>query len=341
MNKPVIHIINGFMNENGGSEQEALHLARLLKDRSTLTPWSPSSRCSEELARRHSIRRIGMSAGHRPDGGTFVFVGSHWRNKLWPYVARRPERLIYVFNTFHPKILALTATHPALLRWPRTEYVFISEFQKKLVGVEGEVQPSPIDIAQFAPLPQTRAANVPNVANVANARPVIGRLSRDTADKHDPEDVALYRAWADAGASIRLQGATSLRAASAGALDAASNIEILREGAVPAVDFLHTLDVFYYRTGAHVETFGRVVLEAMACALPVVCHRRGGYADWIRHGENGFLFDTTDEARRLVDALIADPALRESTGKQARRTVEAMYSDEALRRRADFFLRGV
>ncbi|MDR5738804.1 MULTISPECIES: glycosyltransferase family 4 protein [unclassified Caballeronia] len=329
--EPTIHLINGFMNENGGSEQEALHLARLLRDRSDLTLWSPSSRCSPDLARRHGIRRIGLGAGHRPNGGTYVFIGSHWRNKLWPYLCRAPQRLIYVYNTFHPKILSLTSTHPPMLRWPRTEYVFISEFQRRLLGVDGEVQPSPIDIVQFSPAAQRHRDD---------ARPVIGRLSRDTLDKHDLEDIALYQAWADEGAAIRLQGATALRDAAEGALADSPLVQMLPEGAMPAVTFLQSLDVFYYRTGAHVETFGRVVLEAMACGLPVVCHRRGGYAEWIRHGENGFLFDTTKEARGLVSTLLKDRALRESIGERARRTVESIYSDDALRSRADFYLRG-
>jgi glycosyltransferase involved in cell wall biosynthesis len=118
------------------------------------------------------------------------------------------------------------------------------------------------------------------------------------------------------------------------------NIELLPDGATPAADFLRSLDIFYYRTGSHVETFGRVVLEAMACALPVVCHKKGGYADSIRHGENGFLFDTTEEAHRIVDMLIADPALRAAVGKRARYTVESMYSEEALALRAAFYSGG-
>jgi glycosyltransferase involved in cell wall biosynthesis len=117
-------------------------------------------------------------------------------------------------------------------------------------------------------------------------------------------------------------------------------VQLLAEGAMPAVDFLRSLDVFYYRTGAHVETFGRVVLEAMACALPVVCHRRGGYAECIRHGENGFLFDSTDEARGIVRRLMADPSLRASVGARARETVESMYSSEAVERRTRFYLSG-
>lgn len=186
----------------------------------------------------------------------------------------------------------------------------------------GVVHPSPVDIEQFKP-----------GVSVTRSRPVVGRLSRDTADKHDGEDLELYREWSAQGVDVRLQGATTL----AGALENEPKIELLAEGATPAADFMRSLDVFYYRTGAHVETFGRVVFEAMACALPVVCHRRGGYADWIRHGENGFLFDSTEEARQIVARLLNDAALRASVGARARETVASMYSKAALDRRAQFF----
>ncbi|SIO67876.1 Glycosyl transferases group 1 [Paraburkholderia phenazinium] len=320
--EPVIHLVNGFQNPYGGSEQETLHLARLLNTRSEVKLWSSSSRSSPELVEQFGIKTLGLAPGHRPNGGTYVFVGSHWRHRTWPYLGPVPQRLIYVYNTFHPKILTLTSTHPKLLRWPETEYVFISEFQKRQVGVDGVVHPSPIDIEQFKPgLPATRS------------RPVVGRMSRDTADKHDDEDLVLYREWSAQGVDVRLQGATTL----AGALGDQPNIELFPEGATPAADFMRSLDVFYYRTGSHVETFGRVVFEAMACALPVVCHRRGGYADWIRHGENGFIFDTTEQARQIVATLLADPALRASVGQRARETVESMYSAAALDQRAQFF----
>ena len=319
---PVIHLVNGFQNPYGGSEQETLHLARLLNTRSEVKLWSSSSRSSPELVEQFGIKPLGLASGQRPDGGTYVFVGSHWRNRIWPYLGPAPQRLIYVYNTFHLKILTLTSTHPRLLRWPKTEYVFISDFQQRQVGVNGAVHPSPIDIAQFKPDP-----------SVTRSRLVIGRLSRDTDDKHDDDDLALYREWSAQGADVRLQGATCL----SGKLGNESNIELLAEGATPAADFLRSLDIFYYRTGTHVETFGRVVFEAMACALPVVCHRRGGYADWIRHGENGFIFDTTEGARQIVGRLQADPALRASIGQRARETVESMYSNAALGLRARFF----
>ncbi|QGZ60986.1 glycosyltransferase family 4 protein [Paraburkholderia acidisoli] len=331
----VIHLFNGFLNPHGGSESEALALAEQLRAHGEVKLWATSSRSPAALRETHGIERITLGQAARgrlgnaadspsiPDGGTYVFVGAHWRNRLWPLVVPAPQRLIYVFNTFHPKILPLTSQHPPLLRWPKTEYVFISEFQKTLLDTPGVIHPSPIDIARFTPAAQPHR----------RSRPVIGRLSRDTLAKHDPEDLALYREWMAAGADVKLQGASCL----ADQIEANPHLELLPEGARAAVDFLRSLDVFYYRTGSHVETFGRVVFEAMACGLPVVCHRRGGYANSIRHGENGFLFDTTQEAREIMQRLLAQPLLRAKIGAQARRTVESLYSRSALERRAQFY----
>lgn len=321
----MIHIFNGFHNPNGGSEQEALRLYELLHGKGDVQLWSTSSRTSDELSAAYPIRRLAPLKASVPRGGTYVFVGAHWRNRVWPYFAGRPERLVYVFNTFHPKLLALTSAPPPLLRWPATEFVLISAFQARLLGVKGEIQPSPIDIGRFAPR-----------VRESRAQPVIGRLSRNTADKHHPDDIAVYRTLVERGCKLLLQGATTL----AGALPQDDAIRLLPEGAMAAPDFLHELDIFYYRTGEHVETFGRVVLEAMACGLPVVCHRHGGYADVVRHGENGYLFDTSDEALAILAELIAQPALRAKIGAAARRTVEQLYSPEALDARTAFYLRG-
>jgi len=76
----------------------------------------------------------------------------------------------------------------------------------------------------------------------------------------------------------------------------------------------------------------------MACSLPVVCGRRGGYADYIAHGVNGFLFDTTEQAIALLMRLRADPALRERLGRAARGTVEDLYSSRTWRSKLEYFL---
>ncbi|MEX0651046.1 MAG: glycosyltransferase family 4 protein [Actinomycetota bacterium] len=44
------------------------------------------------------------------------------------------------------------------------------------------------------------------------------------------------------------------------------------------------------------EPFGFSVVESMACGTPVVANRRGSMPELVRHGENGFLVDSLDEA---------------------------------------------
>ncbi|MBC7415779.1 MAG: glycosyltransferase family 4 protein [Herminiimonas sp.] len=334
--RTVLHIFNGFLNPTGGSELEALSLYALLRQDCEVHLWATSSRVSRDLMRRFPIRRISLPRRQVPHGGTFIFVGAHWRNKLWPYLIARPDRLIYIYNTFHPKVVGLTSQMPRALGWPAAEYVLISAFQKNLIGLPGEpqVHPSPIDIRTFLPDGRERGDRV-----------VVGRMSRDAPDKHDPQDLALYRELASLDCIVRLQGARCIAAelagTSAGTLVGDPAIDVTAEGAMPPAEFLRSLDVFYYRSGVHVETFGRVVFEAMACARPVVCHRHGGYADAIRHGENGFLFETTAQARAILSTLIADPVLCRRVGAAARETVEHLYAPAAIAARLDFYRRVV
>ena len=51
------------------------------------------------------------------------------------------------------------------------------------------------------------------------------------------------------------------------------------------------------------ETFGNVILEAQACALPCVAASGGGTRSLITHGENGFLCDPSD-GREFVEYII-------------------------------------
>lgn len=320
----MIHLFNGFMSPYGGSDLETLELYRHLSADTKVRLWATSSRASNELVLQYPIRHPSPLTWDVPDGGTYVFLGAHWRGKLWPYLIPRPRRLIYVFNTFHPKIPALTTRMPRMLGWPKAEMVLISEFQKRILQLDGVVHPSPIDIDRFSPVPRRPDRTF-----------TVGRLSRDSAAKHHPDDTQVYEALLADDAAVRIQGGTVLK----DRLAARPQVELLREGQFPAEEFLPTLDVFYYRTGTHVETFGRVVLEAMACALPVVCHRHGGYADHIKQGENGFLFDTPEEAIEILATLKANPALRASVGHNARQTAERLFSSVAIRERIDFYRR--
>ena len=75
------------------------------------------------------------------------------------------------------------------------------------------------------------------------------------------------------------------------------------------------------------EPFGFSVVEAMACGTPVIATRRGSMPEILRHGENGFLVGTQEEAAAAVDAAsyLDRAAVRASV--EGRFGVERMVDD--------------
>ncbi len=76
------------------------------------------------------------------------------------------------------------------------------------------------------------------------------------------------------------------------------------------------------------EPFGRISIEAMACATPVVATRVGGIPEVVDDGETGLLVEPGDPAELAdaVDALAADPERREEMGRAGRETVEDRFA---------------
>ncbi len=91
-------------------------------------------------------------------------------------------------------------------------------------------------------------------------------------------------------------------------------------------------DVFVFPSTT--DTFGNVVLEAMACGLPNVVSDQGGPKDLVTHGVNGFVTRALDaeDFRRHVEKITGDPALLASMRKAAIESVQDRDWVEAARR---------
>jgi len=76
------------------------------------------------------------------------------------------------------------------------------------------------------------------------------------------------------------------------------------------------------------EAFGLVLLEAMACGVPVIASRNTGAPDVIDHGQNGFLFDSGDIAAlaMYISYLLKNPEQTQHIGISARKAVEANFT---------------
>ena len=320
----VIHLINPLWDANGGSDWRAIEMYKALAAFYPVRLWSRFNP-APAFRQHYPVELIRPWRVRWPIGGTFIFVGAYFRIGHW-FKVTLPRRTILVYNTYQPDRFARALSR--LQAWHSTpvEVVYASPLLRRLTGYPGPVIESPIDLVEFCPPVRRGRRDGPFV---------VGRMSRDDATKHHDEDSGVYAALARAGVESRVMGGTCLRDRFVGA----SRTRLLPAGARPAADFLQDLDCFYYRTSKDwLEAFGRVVFEAMACGLPVVCGRRGGYADYIVHGVNGFLFDTSEQAVALILKLRDDPALRERVGAAARRSVEALYRGSVWRNKLDFFL---
>jgi glycosyltransferase involved in cell wall biosynthesis len=94
-------------------------------------------------------------------------------------------------------------------------------------------------------------------------------------------------------------------------------------------DILSALDVFAFSTLK--EGFGRVVIEAMANAKPVVAFASGGVTDIIKQGITGFLVKPADHkslAARIVETL-KDKDLAGRLGQKARIEAHERFSIQA------------
>ena len=98
-------------------------------------------------------------------------------------------------------------------------------------------------------------------------------------------------------------------------------------------DHYSAADIFAFTSKT--ETFGNVVLEAMASGLPVVALRAGGVGDTIRHDETGLLVGSEEPPAVFADALLSlidNQDRRRRLGQGARDYAQSQSWDHIMQR---------
>jgi glycosyltransferase involved in cell wall biosynthesis len=255
----------------------------------------------------HDPALVGMLAA-RLTGVPFTFTG-HARDLL----------------QIPPRSLAARAEHATtLITCCEANVTYIRETLPDGSKIPVQVIHHGVDLDRFSPSTGRGGGGVPALVSV-------GRL----VEKKGFDDLLRALARIDAPFSLRIYGDGPLHA------------ELVRMrddlGLAGRVDFmggrdsdeivaaLAAADAFVL-TPTTTEDGDRdgipnVLVEAMACGLPVVTTTAGGITELVEHGINGLLCDPEDVTAisGSIGELIADPELRHRLGAAGRRAVEADY----------------
>ncbi len=201
---------------------------------------------------------------------------------------------------------------------------FIRETLPNSEQIPVEVIHHGVDLDRFTPSEHTDGNDVPALVSV-------GRL----VEKKGFDDLLHALARIDAPFSLRIYGDGPLedelvqlrdelglaeRVEFMGARDSDEVVAALTDADAFVLTPIQTKD-------GDRDGIPNVLVEAMACGLPVVTTTAGGITELVDHDVNGLLCDPEDiEAiTRSIGAVVADPELRRRMGAAGRRTVEADY----------------
>ena len=159
---------------------------------------------------------------------------------------------------------------------------------------------------------------------------VPGALRRVLSARPDVVWVLVGRGTSRVAAAARDEGvADNLIAVEELGMPAAGEADLLarlrEQPPARLIEYLHAADLFVFPS--LLESFGIVLIEAMAAGLPVVGTDAPGCRDLVREDAGGVQVPAGDRdalARAVLD-LLADPARRAALGARAQATARARY----------------
>jgi O-antigen/teichoic acid export membrane protein/glycosyltransferase involved in cell wall biosynthesis len=202
-----------------------------------------------------------------------------------------------------------------------------------------EELPNSVDTGRFHPVTAEAKAALRRKLGLPMALPVVVFSGRLVSFKGVPQ---LLQVWQEMIAGGR-RGLLLLIGAGGSDLhncEPQLRAEVMRHGLEDCVHFtgdvrnvqeyLQAADLFAFPTTE--EAFGIALIEAMACALPVVTTQVGGLRDIVRHDQNGWVVEAGDagQLRCGLDRVLDDPELAARLGRAALATVLERYERQIV-----------
>jgi L-malate glycosyltransferase len=276
--------------------------------RAALRNWRP------ELLHAHYASGYGTTAmlcGHRP------YLLSVWGSDVYEFPIKGRLQAWQLRRNLR-SATALTSTSEAMAQQVRT----LTPERRDIA-----ITPFGVDLAQFAPGASSGRSGVVTIGTVKSLAPTYGidlLLHAFAGLTQDPD----VRSPALA-CRLLIVGDGPQRAALE-ALARTLRIDTMTTfaGAVPHAEvpaWLNRLDI--YAAPSRMESFGVAVVEASACAVPVVVTDVGGLPEVVIADRTGLVVPRED-ARALQAALkrlVLDAGLRDSLGREGRRHVTLTY----------------
>lgn len=161
----------------------------------------------------------------------------------------------------------------------------------------------------------------------------LGHIGRISPEKGI---VDVFAVSAATGLPVKAWGLMQDRACWAAAAAEHPTAQVTHEGFLPTDELQAAIGgcAAILMTPRWVEAFGNVAIEALACGVPVIAYRRGGPAEIVEDGHNGYLVEPDDVAAMVAAVGRIDEIDRAT----CRSTVEARWSIEAMAGRVEAWL---
>ncbi len=263
---------------------------------------------------------IGAFAAHHLG----VPLVASWHTNVHEYLARRSHVLLGhlpraqrsgAAGVIEQATLAATArfySRARILFAPNPELCRLLE---RATGRPCLLMPRGVDAELFSPARRTRGGAHPADRSGRQAR-VLGYVGRLSVEKN-------IRLLARVQSELQSQGQAEVRFLIVGQggeeawlrehLPGAELAGVLRGAAL--AEAYANMDCFVFPS--HTDTFGNVVLEALASGVPAVVTPDGGPAHLVREGVTGYVAEDQDFGAAIAD-LLSDPARLERMREAAR-----------------------